>query len=162
MNFDAVKAELGGYIHRAVLRQIPDTDQADVEAMIWISIWTALHNFRGEASVKTFVYPIMRRRIADYYREAYKHKKVIAAAKAELIEPSVEAFEENAGTILPTPAELRILKEMADGRTNEKIAKDLFLSIDTVRSHIKSLYKKLGMKNRGEICVFAHKFFKER
>jgi len=161
MNFDAVKAELGEYIRRAVGRQIPSTDQADVEATIWISIWTALHNYRGESSAKTFVYPIMRRRIADYWREAYKHKKAIAAAKTELVEASAEPFEENAGTVLPTPAELRILKAMSDGQTNEKIAKALFLSLDTVRSHIKSLYKKLGMKNRGEICVFAHKFFKE-
>jgi LuxR family maltose regulon positive regulatory protein len=47
-----------------------------------------------------------------------------------------------------TSRELDVLRLIANGNTYEEIATALFLSINTVRSHVKSLYGKLGVKNR--------------
>ncbi len=47
-----------------------------------------------------------------------------------------------------TPAEHRILLKMADGLNAEAIAEAKDLSIETVRSHIRSLYNKMGVASR--------------
>ena len=47
-----------------------------------------------------------------------------------------------------TPAEHRILLRMIDGLNAEAIAALLDLSVETVRSHIRSLYNKMGVASR--------------
>ena len=47
-----------------------------------------------------------------------------------------------------TARELDVLRLMAGGRTYEDIAGHLVVSINTVRSHVKAIYGKLGVNNR--------------
>ena len=47
-----------------------------------------------------------------------------------------------------THRELEILKELAQGLTYQEIAEALFISENTVRTHIRHVYKKLGVGNR--------------
>lgn len=44
--------------------------------------------------------------------------------------------------------ELQILKSIADGKTNREIASTLFIAEVTVRKHITSIYRKLGISGR--------------
>lgn len=44
---------------------------------------------------------------------------------------------------------------IAKGMTNGEIAKKCFISLDTVKSHTRRLYKKLGIKNRSQIVIYA-------
>lgn len=50
-----------------------------------------------------------------------------------------------------TSAEERVAKMAAAGRTNREIAKELFLSIRTVESHLSHAYRKLGVRSRTEL-----------
>lgn len=43
-----------------------------------------------------------------------------------------------------------ILENMAKGKANKEIAADLFIELSTVKTHINSIYKKLGAANRTE------------
>ena len=56
------------------------------------------------------------------------------------------AFEE----LLLTDRELEMLTGIAAGRSREEIARDLFLSVNTVKTHQRSLYRKLGASTAGE------------
>lgn len=47
-----------------------------------------------------------------------------------------------------TPREMQILKLMAEGLTDRQIGTKLFLSVDTVKSHVKHLYRVMGAANR--------------
>jgi DNA-binding NarL/FixJ family response regulator len=56
-----------------------------------------------------------------------------------------------------TQREKEILKEVITGLTNEKIAEKLFISSQTVRSHIKNIYIKLQVHTRAEVVAKALK-----
>jgi DNA-binding NarL/FixJ family response regulator len=52
-------------------------------------------------------------------------------------------------TIL-TERQREILQRLADGKTLPDISKELFISIDTVKSHVKKLYQTLHVNNKSE------------
>lgn len=49
-----------------------------------------------------------------------------------------------------TQRQLEILELVAEGQTNVHIARRLFLSESTVKQHLSTAYKTLGVKNRGQ------------
>ena len=55
-----------------------------------------------------------------------------------------------------TAGELRILTALAAGRSNKEIAKELWLSDQTVKFHLRNIYRKLGVANRTEASRFAY------
>jgi DNA-binding NarL/FixJ family response regulator len=55
-----------------------------------------------------------------------------------------------------TEREEEVLRTVARGRTNEEIARELHISLSTVKSHLASLMGKLGARNRVEIAVWAY------
>ena len=67
--------------------------------------------------------------------------------------------DHGAGPVLPEPEplleplterELAVLAELPSMRTNEEIARDFYVSINTIKSHLTHLYRKLGVGNRRE------------
>jgi DNA-binding NarL/FixJ family response regulator len=55
-----------------------------------------------------------------------------------------------------TNREEELLIPVARGRTNSEIADELHISISTVKTHLASLMRKLGARNRVEIAMWAH------
>lgn len=51
--------------------------------------------------------------------------------------------------------ELQILTHLVDGNPNKEIARAVHLSLDTVKSHLKSIYQKLGVHNRSQAVGVA-------
>jgi DNA-binding NarL/FixJ family response regulator len=51
--------------------------------------------------------------------------------------------------------EQEVLKAVAGGKGNKEISDVLFISPETVKSHIKKIFKKLNVKNRVEAAKFA-------
>jgi DNA-binding NarL/FixJ family response regulator len=56
-----------------------------------------------------------------------------------------------------SPRELDVLSEIESGATNLEIAQRLFLSVNTVKHHIRNIFSKLGLKNRRQVASFARK-----
>jgi LuxR family maltose regulon positive regulatory protein len=54
-----------------------------------------------------------------------------------------------------SPRELEVLHFLPTGLTAEEIAKELVISVNTVRTHLKNLYAKLGVHSRHEAVVCA-------
>jgi ATP/maltotriose-dependent transcriptional regulator MalT len=46
--------------------------------------------------------------------------------------------------------ELEVLALLASGKTNSEVARDLFVSVGTVKSHTGNIYRKLGARNRAQ------------
>jgi LuxR family maltose regulon positive regulatory protein len=53
--------------------------------------------------------------------------------------------------------ELKVVCLLADGLTNQEIAQALFVSVNTVKTHLKNIYSKLGVHNRREATAQAKK-----
>lgn len=54
-----------------------------------------------------------------------------------------------------TPTEFQVLRLIGKGKSNDEIAGALFISKNTVRSHIKSIYAKLNTHSRLQLALYA-------
>jgi NarL family two-component system response regulator LiaR len=54
-----------------------------------------------------------------------------------------------------TPTEFQVLRLIGQGKSNDEIAATLFISKNTVRSHIKSIYAKLDTHSRLQLALYA-------
>jgi DNA-binding NarL/FixJ family response regulator len=51
--------------------------------------------------------------------------------------------------------EIEVLRLVAQGKDNPQIARELFISPETVKNHISSVLGKLGLENRIQAAVYA-------
>jgi DNA-binding CsgD family transcriptional regulator len=58
-------------------------------------------------------------------------------------------------SVIITPREGEVLKLIQDGLTTSQIAQQLSLSINTIESHRKKLYRKLGVSRVAEALKVA-------
>ncbi|MGY1846084.1 MULTISPECIES: response regulator [unclassified Blastococcus] len=66
-----------------------------------------------------------------------------AASPAQPIDPLTDREEE-------------VLSAVARGRSNDEIARELHITLSTVKTHVGSLMAKLGVRNRVEIAIWAY------
>ena len=55
-----------------------------------------------------------------------------------------------------SPKELGVLAQLSRGLSNKQIARALWISEDTVKFHLRHIYRKLGVSNRTEALRAAH------
>ena len=60
------------------------------------------------------------------------------------------------GTVALSPREFTVLRFLASRLTQHEIADDLFVSMNTLKSHIRSLYQKLGVQSRVAAVESGH------
>lgn len=60
-----------------------------------------------------------------------------------------------AGMDILTNQELCVLELVAKGYINKQIATELNISVATIKAHLESIYKKLGVHNRVQAVVKA-------
>jgi DNA-binding NarL/FixJ family response regulator len=51
--------------------------------------------------------------------------------------------------------EIKVIQMVVDGKSNTQIAEELFLTEGSVRNIVSSLLKKLDLKDRVQLAVFA-------
>ena len=77
-------------------------------------------------------------------------------ARTSLGEPFVEIdFDETAALDTLTKAEARVLELLGEGLTNAGIARRLFVSIETVKTHVHRVLDKLGVSTRAQAALVA-------
>ena len=81
--------------------------------------------------------------------------RTVAAGKA-YVDPVLAASAIGPSTAPRlTPREREVLRLLADGRSNEEIGRELFISAETVRGYIRKAMEKLGADTRTEAVALA-------
>ena len=81
-------------------------------------------------------------------------RAVHAGKKALSAEASVEVAEHATDDPL-TPAELRVLRLIADGKSNKEIAAQLSVSEETVKGQVRNILSKLGANDRTHAAMIG-------
>ena len=81
-------------------------------------------------------------------------RAVHAGKKALSAEASVEVAEHATDEPL-TPAELRVLRLIADGKSNKEIAAQLSVSEETVKGQVRNILSKLGANDRTHAAMIG-------
>lgn len=81
----------------------------------------------------------------------------LAGTLASIIQNRDDSLEEESKSVFSSlsPREMEILSHLTEGQSNKVIAKHLGISDGTVKLHVKSILKKLGLHSRVEAAVLA-------
>lgn len=60
-------------------------------------------------------------------------------------------------TTILTAREIEVMKQVAGGLSNQEIAEKLIVQEGTIKIHIHNIYRKLGIKNRVDLTLYAQK-----
>ena len=85
--------------------------------------------------------------------ETYIQPSLIPALNSKMIEKNEDEIKIES----LTKRELQVLKELAIGKFNRDLAKEMEISERTVKNHISSIFKKLDVTDRTQAAVFAIK-----
>jgi DNA-binding NarL/FixJ family response regulator len=79
--------------------------------------------------------------------------------QAEVTKPLLRrlALEAKAGADRSSPSlrEVQVLERLSEGKSNKEIAQELAISEETVKTHLKRLYEKLGVSDRAQAVAIA-------
>lgn len=56
-----------------------------------------------------------------------------------------------------TERELEVLRLIGEGRSNQDIADELYIGIKTVKTHVSNILGKLGVEDRTQAAIYAHR-----
>jgi len=98
--------------------------------------------------------------IADAIRAAARGQSVLESQVAAKMmnrfrQPKVE--RKAAPHEQLTEREMDVLKLVARGLSNQEIAEELFIGIKTVKFHVTNIFAKLGVDDRTQAAIYAHK-----
>jgi NarL family two-component system response regulator LiaR len=116
------------------------------------------------------VYPALEAGATSYMLKTSKASEIANAVRAtyygqSVLEPEVTGkvmmkFRQK-DAALPheqlTSREMEILLLMAEGKSNQEIADELFIALKTVKTHISNIFDKLGVQDRTQAVIYAFK-----
>jgi NarL family two-component system response regulator LiaR len=116
------------------------------------------------------VYPALEAGATSYMLKTSKAGEIANAVRAtyhgqSVLEPEVTGKMmvkmRQKNTHLPhedlTTREIEILLLMAEGKTNQDIADDLFIALKTVKTHVSNILSKLNVQDRTQAVIYAFK-----
>jgi len=109
---------------------------------------------------------VLRAGAIGYVRKDANPEVLLAAIRAAalgraFVDPSVAGgilSGSSSGGRAPdtiSPRELEVLRQIAFGKTNREIAERLFISEETIKTHVGRLLDKLGLQHRTQLVAYA-------
>lgn len=87
--------------------------------------------------------------------ELVKAIRAVNSGKKYIPNDIAEILSENLFREELTPTETKILQQIVAGRANKEIAYDLNVSENTVKTHVKNVFEKLGVSDRTSAATLA-------
>lgn len=77
---------------------------------------------------------------------------------SRVVFPQAEGEELEDRPVTLTRTEVEVLRLLAKGYENKEIAEEMFISINTVKSHVSSILRKLRVRNRAQAVRYVYKY----
>jgi len=123
---------------KLIVLTMPDDEEA-VMAALAIGARGYLHKNATRAEVRTTVSQIL-------------------SESSAIVPPPAARPAPPGGTPMLTERELEVLAGMCEGQSNAEIGRALFLSEDTVKTHARRLFKKLGAVDRANAVALGYRW----
>lgn len=133
---------------RSSLQRIKDLAEDDSIAKIVLYAWDLNQEFTTAALAKPVHSIISKTETGQALVD-----KLVRIAQGEQI--AFESAREPGPLEDLTEREREVVALLASGETNQAIADELYLSVDTVKTHVRKAYGKLGVRNRTQAAVLA-------
>jgi len=152
LEFEAIARQYSGMLYRHIHRMVGNREDAqDVLQEVLLLIFRKLHTFRGDASMKTWVFRIASNRSIDFIRQSRRQPteeltETISSKESPLAFAQRQAEIDALGHALEQlPTEQRqvvVLKEI-NGLTFREIAEILQIPENTAKTRMYTSLKKL-------------------
>jgi len=155
---EKIMRDYGGLIRGAVYKATygqPGGD--DIISEVHFAVLMTLRKLgTGWTPPKSFIYAVVRNKVNDFLRQKYRDKKRVEEIQ-EHLQAQVSQKEEVVSRIhCLTASEFRVLRLLGLGMTNSEMAESLYISIHTIRSHMKKIHAKCGVRDRAKLALIAH------
>jgi LuxR family maltose regulon positive regulatory protein len=123
------------------LRRCPDPEAGHIHALL---VLAGIRARRGRVAAATADLGTARTRLATFVDAG------TLPALADAVEAMLDRARAVAATIVeaPSEAELNVLRLLSSDLSQREIGANLYLSVNTVKTHTRSLYRKLGVASR--------------
>ena len=101
---------------------------------------------------------------SGYLTKDTPHKKILTSIKevmdgggpmsSNIARMVIQSFQRSEESPL-TPRETEILEQISTGKSRKRIAEELFIDLETVKSHIKNIYSKLNVHSKADAIKLA-------
>ncbi len=117
------------------------------------------------------LYPVIEAGAFSYLLKTSRATEIAAAIRAaangqpvlesQVASKMMNRFRQPKAEALPhhdlTEREMEVLKLIAKGRSNQELADELYIGIKTVKFHVTNILGKLGVEDRTQAAIYAHK-----
>lgn len=95
--------------------------------------------------------------IAHAIRSAMKGQPILESQVASKIMNRFREPKKKAAHDQLTEREMEVLRLIAQGKSNQELADELFIGVKTVKFHVTNILAKLGVEDRTQAAIYAHK-----
>lgn len=104
--------------------------------------------------LKDSEFSLLKKAISEVYKgNSFIQPSLTPMLRQSLLKRKEEEKDDNA----LTRREIQVLKLLAEGLYNREIGEKLFISEKTVKNHVSSIFKKIGVTDRTQAAVYAIK-----
>jgi RNA polymerase sigma factor (sigma-70 family) len=140
---------------RKAARGLPCGD--DIISEVYFAVLLTMRKFgTGWTPPRSFIFTVVKNKVNDFLRQRYRESNGLEGMKEYLATQAAQKKEVVSRIHCLTASEFRVFRLLGLGMTNNEIAAGLHISLDTVRSHLKKIHAKCGIKDRSKLTLIAH------